>query len=98
MLELKKKMLRMFFTLELVIFTGMYFFGAQGLAHAWRLNKEVSAVDYEVAMLETENQGWRDRLLAWEQHPYYKEKEARVQLQMAKPQEQIYYIVPKELS
>lgn len=92
MKEFKKTMLRFFFTLELIVFTAVYFFGAQGIQHAWRLNKEIGLIDQEITELTQETKSINDRIVAWHSHSYYKEKIAREQLQMARPWEEIYYI------
>jgi len=92
MKEMKRTMLRLFFTLEVIIFTGVYFFGAHGMSHVWRLKKEINGIQQDIATLENEVQTMHNKIARWKSHPYEQEKLAREQLQMARPGEKIYYI------
>jgi cell division protein FtsB len=88
----KQYLLRGFFAVEIVIFSGIYFFGAQGLHNVWRMQHENSNVQHTLTALQGEVAHLEQELYAWQHHPFYKEKLAREQLQMARPGEQIYYI------
>jgi len=91
MKEVKKKMLRLFFTLELIIFLGIYGVGPHGICYVWHLEKEIETIDRDIVTIKAENAALSERILAWHRYPYYKESIARVDLQMADPQELIYY-------
>ena len=92
MKEFKKTMLRLFFTMELIVFTGVYLFGAQGIQRVWRLKKEIVIIEEEIGQLHSETTAINDRIVSWNSHSYGKEKMAREQLQMARTGEEIYYI------
>lgn len=88
----KKMILRIFFALEGVIFMGMYIWGACGMRAILKLeetmeqlHKETLAMEHEIAILEND-------IANWHKHPFYKEKVAREQLQMARSGEEIYYL------
>ena len=88
----KQYLLRGFFVLEILIFSGIYFFGAHGLHNVWRMQHENSTAQHALNSLQAEVNHLEDELYAWQHHPFYKEKLAREQLQMARPGEQIYYV------
>lgn len=88
----KQYVARVFFTAEIFIFAGIYFFGAQGLHAVWQLQHENSKAQQTVSVLQEEVTHLEHELHAWQHHPFYKEKLAREQLQMARPGEQIYYL------
>lgn len=92
MINLKKTMLRLFFTLEMIAFTGVYLFGAQGVYQIWRLKKDIDGIQAEIDDLSGQTTELNDRIVAWHNHCYYKEKIAREQLQMARATDEVYYI------
>lgn len=88
----KQYLLRGFFIVEIALFAGVYFFGAHGLHNVWRLQHENAQAEREIATMQAEVQDLETRVFAWNNHPFYKEKLAREQLQMARPGEIVYYI------
>ena len=82
-----------FFLLEILFFSTAYIFGGQGLqsiyymsCHNRQLQQDIVDLQHVVVELEQQMQHWRT-------DDFYKEQLAREQLQMARPQEQIYYLI-----
>jgi cell division protein FtsB len=92
MMLTKRFLLRLFFGLEVGIFTLLYLFGAQGLQALVRLRKENIHLSFQVTELEQEVKDLEITVVAWENDPYYKEKAARESLHMARKQDQVYLI------
>ncbi|MFI5332661.1 MAG: septum formation initiator family protein [Candidatus Babeliales bacterium] len=88
----KPYLLRGFFGIEVLVFAWLYFFGAQGLHTLWRMQHEHSTAEHTLVVMQKEVNSLEHELHAWQHHPFYKEKLAREQLQMARPGEQIYYL------
>jgi cell division protein FtsB len=87
----KQFLLRLFFGAEIVIFSILYLFGAQGLQVVMAMRKDNGSLSLEVRELESEVGKLNKNLVAWNNDPFYKEKIAREQLHMAKPQDEIYF-------
>ncbi len=82
----------MFFGVEMVVFAWVYLFGVQGLYARWELqavNQEILAKN---AQLDGQIDRYHQKIEAWESNPFYKERYARKKLQMAYPDDEIYYI------
>lgn len=90
--EMKKKLFRLFFAAEVLIFFGYYFCGKQGLHHIWHLQAENNEFEQSLAGLNVEIAALEHEIHEWSTQPFYKEKMAREQLQMAYAGEQIYYL------
>lgn len=90
--DFKRIALRIFFTLEILVFTIVYFVGPQGIQTLWRLQGENDELANQINGLHTEIDSLQGKIVAWNTHDFYKEKVAREQLQMARKGEQIYYI------
>lgn len=88
----KKRIFRMLFGLEVIIFSALYLVGPQGLSLLRGLKKELAQLDRELVVLEQEIARLENQLVALEHDPFYKEKIAREQLQMARKDELIYMI------
>lgn len=90
MKEVKKLFLRIFLVVEIVGLTGWYFAsnsGIRALRYAEKNNKEL--VD-EINQLEKETTRLKEELIERQKSSFYKEKIAREDLQMARPNETIY--------
>lgn len=88
----KQLTFRVFFAGQILFFGINYFFGSRGLQvlralkhQNEQLQQNVSSATKDIAKLEEE-------LTIWQQDPFYIEKIAREQLQLAKPGEEIYII------
>lgn len=89
---IKQTALRMVFVLEIALFTVLYFFGAHGIQALVQLRHKNSAFEVTIADLEKEVDGLEVRLSEWDADPFYKEKVAREQLQMARKGDMVYYV------
>lgn len=94
-MEMKKIVLRVFFVLEIGLFLFFYFFGAQGLPKLHNYKKQNIQILAEITTLQAEVAALRLALAEWDDHPFYKEKFAREELQMGKENEVIYHYPEK---
>lgn len=83
---------RIFLLGEILVFLGVYFFGVDGLQKLCMLRDENIKLEQEVATLNTEIATLEHEIVAWNTDPFYKEKVAREQLQMAREQDEILFI------
>lgn len=86
----KKNIGRCAFVIELLLFTGYYLMGANGMITLVSMKKEISGAQKEVASLKDEVHHLQDHIALQKKHPFFKEKIAREQLQMAHENEEIY--------
>ncbi len=93
MILTRRLLLRVFFGIEVVIFSGFYFFGGQGIRGIRALHKHTALSILENKALEDEIKNLEDTVLAWQTNPFYKEKVAREQLQMARKGDIIYLTI-----
>jgi len=89
---MKRRILRIFFALEIMVFASFYVLGPHGMRVQEQMRSENVALQGETAMLEHEVHVLEDTIAQWNAHPFLKEKIAREQLQMARKGDQIYYI------
>jgi len=92
MKEIKRRILRIFFVLEICVFIGVYAFGPHGIQHLRQLSHENEQLEREVQALKIEVSELEQKIVQWNTHSFYKEKIAREQLQMAYKNEEIYYL------
>jgi cell division protein FtsB len=88
----KQTILRSFFVVELVTLSFFYLFGAHGLPIIFQFKKESQQIETEIEKLQKVMNALEKKLNDWHDYSYYKEQIARQQLQMARPDEQIYYL------
>ena len=88
----KHHLLRIFFVIEVVVFVGLYLFGAHGVRMIRDLQNDNEYIEQEVAALQQEVDVLDVEINAWNEHPFYREKIAREQLQMARQGDEVYYI------
>jgi len=89
----KRTVLRIFFCIELIAFVGIYFCGAQGMQALWQLDKETQAMVVEVTTLKKEVDELDYQILAFNSYDFYKEQVAREQLQMARADDEVYFVL-----
>ena len=89
---LKKRTMRIFFMVEVVSFLGLYFFGAGGIQYLTKLQEEQIEIDTQLKTVHDEVAILNEQIEKWKSTPFYKEKIAREQLQMARAGDEIYYI------
>lgn len=87
----KKKILRLFFSVEVLVFTAVYLFGAHGIQTLMGLKKENNALLVDIESLKQEVVALESDIAIWQSDDFYTEKIAREQLQMAKKGDTIYY-------
>ena len=92
MKRLKRIVARLFFGLEIIIFAGFYIGGPHGLLVQRALERENRELLLETQKIQNELLALNDSIAQWDAHPFFKEKIAREQLQMAREGDQIYYI------
>ena len=85
----KKNIGRCAFIIELILFTGYYLIGANGMLTLISMNKEITAAQREISLLKDEVQHLQQHIALQKKHPFFKEKIAREQLQMAHADEEI---------
>jgi cell division protein FtsB len=88
----KRTFLRVFFGVEVIIFSFMYLFGAQGMRVLYQLRRESVALGQEVENLSGQVSTLEKKLVAWESDSFYKEKIARERLHMANKNDVIFYL------
>ena len=92
MKEVKRKIFRMFFLLEIIIFSLVYFFGSHGIHAIWQVQKDNKLLECQIKVTELEVQDLAKQIEDWKSDSFYKEQLAREQLQMAKRDEKIFLI------
>jgi cell division protein FtsB len=83
---------RVFFCAEVALFAYIYICGAHGLRALYALEQENNVLQNQIETLTVEIKDISNTITQWDMHPFYKEKIAREQLQMAGKNEDIYYI------
>lgn len=91
MKELKRLCFRCFFALEIITFCYFYTFGSQGLPAWFALQKETTILEQEIAQLHKDIAVLKTEIALFEQFDLPKEKIAREQLQLARPDDYIFY-------
>jgi len=91
MKHIKRIALRVFFALEITGFAGSYLFGEHGLPALRALSKEIVELERDISVLSGEINDL-DGAIVRQADPFYKEKIAREQLQMARKGDQIFII------
>jgi cell division protein FtsB len=90
--NIKRKVPLMVLTLEIVIFTFYYCFDAHGIWHLQKKQQEIAGLEDEIKGIKQEIHSLEQKIAQWNTHPFYKEKIAREQLQLAHPHEKIYFL------
>ncbi len=92
MMKFKAYLLRLFLLGEIVIFGVVYFWGVDGVNRYNKICEENRKIEQDIIVLKKEVQDLEAQLSAWQTDPFYKEKVAREQLQMARAGEELFYI------
>jgi len=88
----KRTIVRLFFTLEVIVFVGVYLFGGSGLQYLRVLRNENEKLKNEIVKLEADVKSIELQIASWQSDDFYKEKIAREKLQMAKKGDEIYFV------
>lgn len=78
--------------IELIFFAALYVAGSHGVYALRALDVETRDLMADIALLQKDVQTLETTLHAWQNHPFYKEKMAREQLQMARADDTVYYL------
>lgn len=88
----KRSIPRIFLGCELFVFFGFYLLGSNGLASLLKLKKDIYQSSLQLDELKHEVTQLVETLALQSKHPFFQEKIAREQLQMARKDEEIYLI------
>ena len=77
---------------EMLVFVGFYIRGPQGLRTLSDMYVEQVSMREGVDQLDQEVAALRNDINAWQKHPFHKEKIAREQLQMARLDDEVFYL------
>lgn len=88
----KRTFLRLFFGIEIILFSASYFFGPNGIKTVNELYSDQEELIQEINSLKKEVLAIEHQIAVWLSDDFYKEKIAREQLQMARKDEQIYFV------
>lgn len=91
-IRFKYLFLRLALCVEVMLLAAVYFYGSYGVQTLAQLRQDTARVEQEVGKLEQEVATLEHELNDWNSHPFYKEKVAREQLQMAREGDTIYYL------
>ena len=81
-----------FFVVEIIIFAGFYIFGTNGITALMHMKKDIAVLDQQVIQLKGDVTHLQSTIALQKKHPFFQEKIAREQLQMARADEEIYLI------
>lgn len=83
---------RILLGLELAVFLYIYIFGSQGVWAYCQVKKENGVLEGQIAQLRNEIVQINQQVVDWQQDVFGKEKIAREQLQMARKDDDVYYL------
>lgn len=88
----KKPIARIFLCGEIIVFAGFYVFGTNGITALMHMKREIDILDQQVINLKSDVTHLQSTIALQKKHPFFQEKIAREQLQMARAEEEIYLI------
>lgn len=77
---------------EVALFAGLYVRGPQGLQKVHDMYREHASMSEGVQQLQQEVATLKHEIDTWQKHPFHKEKIAREQLQMARTDDEVFYL------
>jgi len=77
---------------EVIMFTGFFIAGPQGLRTLVDMHSQQITILEGVQQLDLEVASLQQEIDNWHKHPFDKEKVAREQLQMARPDDEVFYL------
>lgn len=93
---LKKKFLRVFFVIEILVFGMTYFWGAHGIKALMNVQASNIKLQQKIESTQKEISELQYQIEQWHIHPFYREQIAREKLQMARKDDVIYFIDDKK--
>lgn len=88
----KRKLFRLLFAGEIIIFGILYFFGPYGVYYLQHTSAEYRELKKEITTLQQEIKELENNIYLIKTDSFYKEKIAREQLQMARKEDVIYLV------
>lgn len=88
----KQYIVRFFFFCELILFFGLYFLSPHGYNIIVNLKKENYALVESIKQEKQNIARLTEELILWNTTSIKKEKIARQELQMARPQDRVYFL------
>lgn len=92
MRTIKKIGIRIFLSCELLCFAYFYLFGSHGIRTLMAIEQETGLLLADINQAKAAIDELETTITLWDQHPFYKEKIAREQLQLVGKNEEVYYI------
>ena len=89
---MKQLILRAFFIGEIICFSYLYCFGAQGIVSLIHMKKKYENNKQEITLLERDIKCLKQSLNRMQKNPFFIESMAREQLFMARDQEEVFFI------
>lgn len=77
---------------EIIVYAGFYFLGANGVHALEKMKQDILFLEEQVVHLKDDISYLQTTIALHEKNPFFQEKIAREQLQMARAQEEIYLI------
>jgi len=82
---------RVVFGVWVLIFLIYFFVGAQGVLYGWRVMAENDLLQQQIVSLEKQHEQLTCDIALWHHEPFVKEAMARERLQLARPDDMVYY-------
>lgn len=90
--NIKRKIPLFLLALEVFIFSFYYYFGLEGISNLQKSKQGIALLESEIQSIMDDIFTLEKQIASCNVGDFYREKIAREQLQMAAPQETIYYI------
>lgn len=94
--QLRTRALVLFFTVELCLITYYLLYSQQGAYAIWQTYQESLDAQARVVQLQQDIKKLEEQRVLWQHYPYYREKIARQQLNMARTTDTVFYIPKQE--
>jgi cell division protein FtsB len=91
-MRIKQVMVQLLLMVELCVFGYAYMYGNNGMGTLQARQKEVDTLRTTIEQLKKEVAAVESEILVWQTNDFYKERIAREQLQMARKDDQLFYI------
>ena len=92
-MNIKKILLKSFFCIELITYSYYYLWGAQGYCATQAIQQEIDHIKQTSVVATSDITQLESVINIWQHEPFLKEQCAREQLQLAHPDDIIYYIM-----
>ena len=88
----KRLFIRFFLLAEVIVALYWYCSGSHGLYAMRAVLEQHRLLEIQIEHAQSEVDELKNKIDAWQQSDFYKEKIAREQLQMARPEEQVFVL------